>query len=116
MKHHENGQAALEEVADVLRIAKLGTGGETYYLESVGLEPEGVWVGTGPDMAGLGEVVVPEQMTALLGGRDPASGELLGGARDRVKVTGFDLTFAAPIIRCRRTSIVLVRALQSTSS
>ena len=80
----------------MLRIAKLGAGGEVYYLQSVGPEPPGTWLGNGPKAAGLvGEVGRPE-LEALLAGRDPQSGEILGSARHRVKVTGFDLTFAAP--------------------
>jgi TrwC relaxase len=86
----------------MLRIAKLGLGGEGYYLQSVGLEPEGVWLGEGKAAAGLGELVEPAHMTALLEGRDPASGDLLGGARNRVKVTAFDLTFAAPNVPSSR--------------
>jgi conjugative relaxase-like TrwC/TraI family protein len=81
---------------EVLRIAKLGAGGEGYYFQSVGLEPPGEWVGGGPGSAGFaGEVGAPE-LTALLSGRDPRSGEVLGARRNRVRVTGFDLTFAAP--------------------
>ncbi len=80
----------------MLRLSKLGPGRERYYLQSVGLEPPGEWLGRGPRSAGLaGEVGAPE-LTALLNGRDPRSGEVLGTARSRVRVTGFDLTFAAP--------------------
>jgi conjugative relaxase-like TrwC/TraI family protein len=80
----------------VLRIAKLGVGGEGYYLQSVGPEPPGSWLGKGPPGAGLVGEVGGTELQALLQGRDPQSGEVLGTARNRVKVTGFDLTFAAP--------------------
>jgi conjugative relaxase-like TrwC/TraI family protein len=80
----------------VLRIAKLGAGGEGYYLHSVGPEPPGTWLGKGPAEAGLTGEVGGAELSALLAGRDPESGEVLGTARHRVKVTGFDLTFAAP--------------------
>jgi conjugative relaxase-like TrwC/TraI family protein len=87
--------ASREEVG-VLRLAKLGPGREAYYLQAVGLEPPGEWLGRGPGSAGLaGEVGAPE-LTALLSGRDPRSGEVLGAGRSRVRVSGFDLTFAAP--------------------
>jgi 2,3-bisphosphoglycerate-independent phosphoglycerate mutase len=80
----------------VLRIAKLGAGGERYYLQSVGLEPRGVWLGRGPEAMGLGVEVEGEILRALMAGHDPGSGEVLGSARGRVRVHGFDLTFAAP--------------------
>jgi conjugative relaxase-like TrwC/TraI family protein len=80
----------------VLRIAKLGAGGERYYIQSVGPEPPGSWLGKGPPGAGLTGEVGGTELAALLQGRDPQSGEVLGSARNRVKVTGFDLTFAAP--------------------
>jgi conjugative relaxase-like TrwC/TraI family protein len=80
----------------VLRIAKLGAGGEGYYLRSVGPEPPGSWLGMGPPGVGLSGEVGGTELEALLQGRDPRSGEVLGSARNRVKVTGFDLTFASP--------------------
>jgi conjugative relaxase-like TrwC/TraI family protein len=80
----------------VLRIAKLGAGGEHYYLQSVGLEPRGVWLGRAPEVMGLGVEVEGESLRALMAGRDPTSGEVLGSARSRVRVHGIDMTFAAP--------------------
>lgn len=79
----------------MLRLCKLGPGGEGYYLQAVGIEPPGQWIGHGPELAGLARQVAPEDLTALLGGRDPRTGEVLGSARNRVRVSGFDLTFAA---------------------
>jgi conjugative relaxase-like TrwC/TraI family protein len=82
----------------VLRIAKLGAGGACYYLRSVGAEPPGSWLGKGSGQAGLTGEVGGSDLEALLEGRDPRSGEVLGSSRDRdrVKVAGFDLMFAAP--------------------
>jgi conjugative relaxase-like TrwC/TraI family protein len=85
-----------EEEVGVLRLSKLGPGREGYYLQSVGLEPPGEWLGRGPASAGLGGEVGAAELTAFLSGRDPYSGEVLGTGRSRVKVTAFDLTFAAP--------------------
>lgn len=80
----------------VLRIAKLGPGRESYYLQTVGPEPAGEWLGQGPVGSGLTGHVEGDALSALLSGVDPATGAVLGTARDRVKVAGFDLTFAAP--------------------
>jgi len=80
----------------VLRIAKLGSGAERYYLQAVGPEPPGSWLGRGPHLKGLDANVGPDELSALLAGRDPFSGEVLGARRERVRVVGFDMTFAAP--------------------
>jgi conjugative relaxase-like TrwC/TraI family protein len=80
----------------VLRLSKLGPGRESYYLQSVGIEPPGHWIGKATEQAGLGSEVGAQELSALLSGRDPFSGEVLGSARNRVTVAGFDLTFAAP--------------------
>lgn len=80
----------------MLRLSKLGAGREEYYLQAVGLEPPGEWLGRGPQAAGLVGPVGGAELTALMSGRDPRSGQMLGTARNRVRVTGFDLTLAAP--------------------
>jgi len=85
----------------VLRLAKLPLGGHAYYLEVAagtgsGIEAAGTWAGTGPGVLGLEGAVETDHLAAVLGGRDPATGAVLGGARARVTVAGFDLTFAAP--------------------
>jgi conjugative relaxase-like TrwC/TraI family protein len=85
-----------EEEIGVLRLSKLGPGREQYYLQTVGLEPPGEWMGRGPQSAGLFGPVGAAELTSFLSGRDPRSGEVLGTSRNRVRVTGFDLTFAAP--------------------
>jgi conjugative relaxase-like TrwC/TraI family protein len=86
----------------VLRLSKLGPGREAYYLQAVGLEPPGEWLGRGPQTAGLAGKVGAPELTALLSGRDPRSGEVLGARRNRVRVNGFDLTFAAPNVPSSR--------------
>jgi hypothetical protein len=80
----------------MLRLSKLGPGRESYYLQTVGIEPAGEWMGHGSGQAGLGSQVGAQELSALLSGRDPFSGEVLGSGRNRVTVTGFDMTFAAP--------------------
>lgn len=94
----------------MLSIGKLGAGQETYYLEKVAQgaedyysgegEAEGRWKGEGARELGLEREVRAEQLTAMLTGRDPASGDLLVGVRGvsggRGPVPGFDLTFSSP--------------------
>jgi conjugative relaxase-like TrwC/TraI family protein len=90
----------------VLSIAKVRRGGARYYLEAVaagredhrrpGQEPDGVWLGRASDALGLGGSVAAADLEAVLAGADPASGAVLNPAQDRVRVAGFDLTFAAP--------------------
>ncbi|HEY7947523.1 MAG TPA: MobF family relaxase [Acidimicrobiales bacterium] len=86
----------------MLRVAKVRSGGHAYYLEvaggagGTGIEAPGRWMGTaGPPMS-LSGVVGPDPFAAVLAGEHPATGEVLGTARGRVRVAGFDLTFAAP--------------------
>ena len=81
----------------MLRLSKLGPGREAYYLQAVGLSSHQVdGSGVAPGQADLAPLVEADDLTALLAGRDPATGEVLGSARNRVRVHGFDLTFAAP--------------------
>lgn len=92
----------------MLSIGKLGTGQESYYLEKVAEgaedyysgegEAEGYWVGSLPAMLGLDGKVEGEQLTAMLTGMSPATGEPLGlrAVGGRGPVPGFDLTFSAP--------------------
>lgn len=92
--------------AVVLSIAKVRPGGARYYLEAVaagredhrrpGQEPDGVWLGRASAALGLRGSVDAAELEAVLAGADPASGEVLNPAQDRVRVAGFDLTFAAP--------------------
>jgi conjugative relaxase-like TrwC/TraI family protein len=88
-------------VVGVLRVAKIGSGGADYYLEvaegtGTGVEAAGRWMGEGPSELGLRGAVAAADFGAVLAGADPGTGEVLGTARHRVRVAGFDMTFAAP--------------------
>jgi hypothetical protein len=88
----------------MLSIGKLGSGQESYYLEKVAEgaedyysgegEAEGYWVGSAAALLGLEGKVDGEQLTAMLTGLDPATGEPLGlrAVGGRGPVPGFDLT------------------------
>jgi conjugative relaxase-like TrwC/TraI family protein len=92
----------------MLSIGKLGAGQEKYYLEKVAEgaedyysgegEAEGQWMGDAAAGLGLSGDVEPDQLTAMLTGNDPRSGEPLGLRQvgGRGPVPGFDLTFSAP--------------------
>jgi conjugative relaxase-like TrwC/TraI family protein len=86
----------------VLSVWKLAHGQEAYYLESVaqgvedyyvGGEAPGQWMAGGGRALGLAGQVSPDDLRAVLSGRDPTSGTRLGQPH---KVPGFDLTFRAP--------------------
>ena len=88
----------------MLNIGRLGVDGAEYYLGTVasGLEEyylgageaPGSWTGSGSAALGLAGEVRPEDLRAVLAGRDPATGDVLGSGQRRVP--GFDLTFRAP--------------------
>jgi conjugative relaxase-like TrwC/TraI family protein len=92
----------------MLSIGKLGKGQERYYLEKVAEgaedyysgegEAEGQWLGDAAAELGLSGEIEPDQLTAMLTGMDPATGEPLGlrPVPDPGPVPGFDLTFSAP--------------------
>ncbi|MBS1892154.1 MAG: relaxase domain-containing protein, partial [Actinobacteria bacterium] len=92
----------------MLSIGKLGSGQETYYLEKVAEgaedyysgrgEAEGEWIGQAAAQFDLEGKVEADQLTAMLTGRNPVTGEALGlkSAPGRGPVPGFDLTFSAP--------------------
>ena len=92
----------------MLSIGKLGTGQEMYYLEKVAEGAEdyysgegevaGQWMGDAAAELGLSGEVGADQLTAMLTGNNPASGESLGlrAVGGRGPVPGFDLTFSAP--------------------
>ncbi len=92
----------------MLSIGKLGAGQERYYTEKVAEgaedyysgrgEAEGRWIGSASAELGLAGQVEPDALTAMLTGRNPATGEPLGlrSAPGREPVPGFDLTFSAP--------------------
>ncbi len=93
----------------MLSIGKLGRGQERYYLDKVAEgaedyyagegEAPGEWLGDAARDLGLEGEVGPEQLTAMLTGRNPLDGEPLlsmRGVRGDGPVPGFDLTFSAP--------------------
>ena len=91
----------------MLSIGKMGGGQERYYLEKVAEaaedyysgegEAEGYWLGDAAEDLGLQGKVGADQLTAMLTGTDPASGEPFGMQRVSAgPVPGFDLTFSAP--------------------
>jgi conjugative relaxase-like TrwC/TraI family protein len=92
----------------MLSIGKLGKGQERYYTEKVAEgaedyysgegEAEGQWIGDAAADLGLEGPVAPAQLTAMLTGNDPATGEPLGlrAVGGSGPVPGFDLTFSAP--------------------
>jgi conjugative relaxase-like TrwC/TraI family protein len=93
-------------VAAVLSIGKLAGGAEGYYLRAVASGVEGYylgsgeapgrWVGAGSVRLGLAGVVSPEQLRAVLDGRDPTTGKSLLWVRRPDRLPGLDLTFSAP--------------------
>ena len=93
----------------MLTIGKLGIGQENYYLDKVAEgaedyysgegEAEGRWMGDAAEELGLEGEVGPDQLKAMLTGRNPVDGEPLVGMRGvpaKGAVPGFDLTFSAP--------------------
>lgn len=65
-----------------------------YYLD--GGEPSGRWLGRGAEALGLAGEVDDGHFLALLDGRDPTDGELLGTRHTDKTVRGFDVTCSAP--------------------
>lgn len=88
----------------MLSIGKLGRGQERYYLDKVAeaaedyYSGEGYWLGDAARDLGLQGKVDPQQLTGMLTGADPASGEPFGmqHVSGTGPVPGFDLTFSAP--------------------
>lgn len=86
----------------MLRVAKVPVGGHAYYLDAADArssgapEEPGRWIGVGPAVLGLSGAVAGPDLVAVLAGRDPAGGDVLGRAHHRVRVAAFDLTFSAP--------------------
>ena len=88
----------------MLNIARIGPGGENYYLSQVVStedyyvergETPGRWDGALAHELELQGPVGADDLRAVLGGRHPGTGELLAAHPAR-KVTGFDLAFRAP--------------------
>ena len=90
----------------MLSIGKMGHGQEGYYLGKVAEgaedyysgegEAEGYWLGDAAEDLGLQGKVDADQLTAMLTGTNPASGEPLGLRYVEDGIPGFDLTFSAP--------------------
>jgi conjugative relaxase-like TrwC/TraI family protein len=90
----------------MLSIGKMGHGQEGYYLGKVAEgaedyysgegEAEGYWLGDAADDLGLQGKVDADQLSAMLTGRNPATGEPLGLRHVEDGIPGFDLTFSAP--------------------
>jgi conjugative relaxase-like TrwC/TraI family protein len=90
----------------MLSIGKMGHGQEGYYLGKVAEgtedyysgegEAEGYWLGDAAEDLGLQGKVDGDQLTAMLTGTNPASGEPLGLRHVEDGIPGFDLTFSAP--------------------
>ncbi|HEX7278004.1 MAG TPA: MobF family relaxase [Solirubrobacterales bacterium] len=90
----------------MLSIGKMGHGQEGYYLGKVAegaedyysgeAEAEGYWLGDAAEDLGLQGKVDADQLTAMLTGTNPASGEPLGLRHVEDGIPGFDLTFSAP--------------------
>jgi conjugative relaxase-like TrwC/TraI family protein len=88
----------------MLSIGKLAAGQERYYEKQVaqGLddyftgrgESPGRWLGRGADQLDLRGAVENGQLSMLMQGRDPSSGQML--REQPVKVAALDLTFSAP--------------------
>ena len=70
-----------------------GRGPVDYYLDPD--EPPGRWCGFGCREVGLQGEVQPEQLRALLEGRHPATGEVLGRRFGDSSARAFDATFSA---------------------
>ena len=90
----------------MLNIGKLARGQQDYYLNSVARgvedyylgsgEAPGYWLGGGADDLGLEGRVLERELTSVLEGRDPATGELISHRHYKARMPGFDLTFRAP--------------------
>ncbi len=88
-----------------MHLSRVHRGGESYYLKTVGAEPEdlegpgdpgGRWTGAGSVALGLQGGASAAELRAVMAGAHPGTGEMLGVAHSRVRVAAWDLTFAAP--------------------
>jgi Ti-type conjugative transfer relaxase TraA len=90
----------------VLNIGKLARGQQGYYLNSVARgvedyyvgsgEAPGYWLGGGGADLRLEGRVLERELTPVLEGRDPATGEAISHRHHKARMPGFDLTFRAP--------------------
>lgn len=89
----------------MLNIGKLGADGADYYLDAVASgaedyytgagEAPGYWTGQAAAGLGLAGRVAPDELTGVLAGLHPQTGERLGRSARR-RVPGFDLALRAP--------------------
>ncbi|MPZ69908.1 MAG: relaxase domain-containing protein [Actinobacteria bacterium] len=99
----------------MLNIGKLARGQQDYYLNSVARgvedyyvgsgEAPGYWLGGGSADIGLEGRVIERELTPILEGRHPETGEAMTRRHHKTRMPGFDLTFRAP------KSVSLVHAL-----
>lgn len=90
----------------MLNIGKLARGQQDYYLNSVARgvedyylgsgEAPGYWLGGGAADLGLEGNVLERELTPVLEGHNPATGEALTRRHYKARMPGFDLTFRAP--------------------
>lgn len=90
----------------MLNIGKLAKGQQDYYLNSVArgvedyylgsAEAPGFWLGGGAADLRLEGEVLERELTRVLEGRDPATGERISHRHHKARMPGFDLTFRAP--------------------
>lgn len=90
----------------MLNIGKLARGQQDYYLNSVARgvedyylgagEAPGYWLGGGAADLGLEGHVRERELTPVLEGRHPATGEAVSHRHHKARMPGFDLTFRAP--------------------
>ena len=90
----------------MLNIGKLARGQQGYYLNSVARgvedyyvgsgEAPGYWLGGGSVDLGLEGRVLERELTPILEGRDPETGEVMTRRHHKTRMPGFDLTFRAP--------------------
>jgi conjugative relaxase-like TrwC/TraI family protein len=95
---NEDGEGAVGVVAD---IAKLTVGREDYYTRELATDHEaylsghgespGRWYGAGATTLGLEGEASPAGFQAMFKGRDPTTGELLGGPHGQGAVPAFDV-------------------------
>lgn len=76
----------------MLILKPVGPGVAGYYLR----QGPGVWMGEAAGRLGLNESVQRADLTSVLRGRDPRSGEYLPRVRSARRRGGWDLVFAAP--------------------
>lgn len=90
----------------MLSLGKLAQGQQQYYLDTVAegaeeyytgaKEAPGEWQGSAAARLGLAGEVDADALAAVLGHRDPGTGEPLSNGRSHPQVAGFDATFSAP--------------------